>query len=100
MSERRPHIRTSAVPGSLTATNPDARWTDCLYPLTLKPNRRTHFMHSNVSTPRGESRLEKYTPSKSENFGLNKRTRRLAKGILTSKPDGTVDPEVKKALSR
>jgi len=57
-------------------------------------------MQSNVSTTRGESRLEKYTPTKSEPFGLNKRTRRLAKGILTSKPDGSVDPAVKKALSR
>jgi hypothetical protein len=28
----------------------------------------------------GHARVENYTPSKSEEFGLNKRTRRLARG--------------------
>jgi hypothetical protein len=48
--------------------------------------------HTSTLPNRGESRMEYYTPTKSEPFGLNKRTRRLAKGILTTKPDGSVDP--------
>lgn len=38
---------------------------------------------------RGHARLEYYTPSKQEEFGLNKRTRRLARGDQNvTTPDG------------
>ena len=38
---------------------------------------------------RGHARVENYTPSKSEEFGLNKRTRRLARGDKNvTTPDG------------
>ena len=38
---------------------------------------------------RDHARVEHYTPSKSEEFGLNKRTRRLARGDKNvTEPDG------------
>jgi hypothetical protein len=39
----------------------------------------------------GNAREEYYAPDKVENFGLNKRTRRLRRGIACTKPDGTTD---------
>lgn len=43
-----------------------------------------------LHTKRGEAREEKFTKTKEEPFGLNKRARRLRKGDLTvTRPDGT-----------
>jgi hypothetical protein len=39
----------------------------------------------------GNAREEFYAPGKVEEFGLNKRTRRLRRGIVCTKPDGTTD---------
>lgn len=39
----------------------------------------------------GERRMEYYNGTKQEPFGLHRRTRRLAKGKLTSKADGSYD---------
>jgi len=39
----------------------------------------------------GSARLEYYKPGKSEEFGLNKRTRRIARGEAVTKPDGSVE---------
>lgn len=51
-------------------------------------------------TKRGEARMEYYTPTKQEPFGLAKRTRRLKRGILTTKPDGTYDQQWVKAFGK
>jgi Tfp pilus assembly protein PilP len=41
----------------------------------------------------GEAQEQYYAPGKTEPFGLNKRTRRLRRGIACTMPDGTTDGE-------
>jgi hypothetical protein len=38
----------------------------------------------------GKARIEYYAPDRTEEFGLNKRTRRLAKGQIVTRPDGRI----------
>ena len=45
----------------------------------------------------GHARLEYYTPSKTEEFGLNKRSRRLARGEVVTKPDGSIEKDSRTA---
>lgn len=48
----------------------------------------------------GERRMEFYSQHKQEPFGLHRRTRRIARGLLTSRPDGSYDSKLVELLPR
>lgn len=49
-----------------------------------------------IAAKRGESRMEYYSENKQEKFGLGKRTRRINKGKIVTRNNGSMDDWMQK----